>query len=97
MIRHVTLIEFKADATAAQKEAVLAAFRQLPEHVPGILEFRVGLDLGLLAGNAGLAVQASFASREDFLAYASHAAHGSVVFPACGPIMAGYSTAQFEG
>tara|TARA_R110000787_G_scaffold89099_1_gene188713 strand:+ start:210 stop:503 length:294 start_codon:yes stop_codon:yes gene_type:complete len=97
MIRHITLINFKADATQAQKEEALKAFQQLPQHIPGILEFHVGLDLGLLEGNASLAVQATFAKKEDFLAYSTHEAHGSVIFPVCGPIMAGYSTAQFEG
>lgn len=97
MIRHITLINFKEDATQAQKDEALQAFQQLPQHIPGILEFQTGLDLGLLEGNASLAVQATFANREDFLAYSTHEAHGSVIFPVCGPIMAGYSTAQFEG
>ncbi|MDO8863017.1 Dabb family protein [Haliea sp. E1-2-M8] len=97
MIRHITLIDFKEDATQEQKDEALQAFRQLPQHIPGILEFQVGLDLGLLEGNAGLAVQATFANREAFITYSRHEAHGSVVFPVCGPIMAGYSTAQFEG
>lgn len=97
MIRHITLIHFKDDATQAQKEAVLAAFRKLPEHIPGIIDFHTGLDLGLLEGNAGIAVQATFASKEDFLNYSTHEAHETVIFPVCGQIMAGYSTAQFEG
>jgi hypothetical protein len=97
MIRHITLINFKEDTTEEQMSQTLQAFQQLPEHIPGILEFHVGLDLGLLEGNAGLAVQAIFANKEDFLAYSTHAAHGTVVFPVCGPVMAGYSTAQFAG
>ncbi len=96
MIRHSTLISFKEDATPEQKTEALNAFQQLPEHIRGILEFHVGLDLGLLEGNAGLSLQATFASREDFLDFSVHEAHGTVVFPACGHIMAGYSTAQFE-
>ncbi|MAL96655.1 MAG: stress protein [Haliea sp.] len=97
MIRHITLIHFKDDATQEQKEAVLAAFRKLPAHIPGIVDFHTGLDLGLLEGNAGIAVQATFANTDDFLAYSTHQAHESVIFPVCGHIMAGYSTAQFEG
>jgi len=97
MIRHITLITFKDDTTQEQRIQTLHAFQQLPKHIPGILEFHVGLDLGLLEGNAGLAVQATFANKEDFLAYSTHEAHGSVVFPVCGPVMAGYSTAQFAG
>ena len=96
MIRHITLIHFKDDTTREQRSQTLKAFQQLPQHIPGILEFHAGLDLELLEGNAGLAVQATFANREDFLAYSIHEAHGTVVFPVCGPVMAGYSTAQFE-
>ena len=97
MIRHTTLINFKDDATQEQKGEALKAFQQLPQHIPGILEFQVGLDLGLLEGNASLALQATFANREDFITYSAHEAHAAVVFPVCGPIMTGYSTAQFEG
>ena len=94
MIRHVTLIDFKEGTTEAQRTAVCEVFEQLPQHIPGIRQFEVGLDLGLLEGNAGLAVHATFDSQEDFITYATHAAHGEVVFPVCGEVMAGYSTAQ---
>jgi hypothetical protein len=96
MIRHVTLIDFKYGTTDEQMAAVRAAFQSLPEHIPGIRDFSVGLDLGLLEGNAGLAVHATFDSRDDFLAYSVHPAHGEVIFPVCGEVMAGYSTAQIE-
>ena len=96
MIKHVTLINFNDDASDEQKAAALAAFKTLPDHIEGIVDYSVGLDLGLLEGNAGLMVQASFANKDDFLAYSVHAAHGEVIFPVCGPIMAGYSTAQIE-
>jgi hypothetical protein len=96
MIKHVTLINFKEGTTDSQRAAVLAAFQSLPRHIPGITAFSVGLDLGLLEGNAGLAVFASFESQADFLAYSTHPAHGAIVFPVCGPLMAGYSTAQIE-
>lgn len=96
MIRHVTLINFNGDATAEAKQAVLAAFQSLPTHIPNVKEFTVGLDLGLLEGNADLMVVAGFDSRDDFLAYSTHQAHTDVIFPVCGPIMAGYSTAQIE-
>ncbi|MEM1111265.1 MAG: Dabb family protein [Pseudomonadota bacterium] len=94
MIQHVTLIDFKAGTTDAQKAAVLAAFQTLPDHIAEIRDFRAGLDLSLLEGNAGIAVHATFDSPEDFLAYSSHGAHMEVIYPVCGDVMAGYSTAQ---
>lgn len=96
MIQHITLIYFKDGTSEDQRQAVLAAFRKLPALIPGVKNFRVGLDLQLLEGNAGLAVLAEFDSQGDFLAYSSHAAHTEVIFPVCGEVMASYSTAQFE-
>lgn len=96
MIKSVSLINFREGTEQAQREAVLAAYRKLPSLIPGIVSFEVGLDLGLLEGTAGIAVIVGFASREDFLAYSTHQAHSEVIFPVCGPVMSGYSTAQFE-
>ena len=97
MIRSVSLIDFKEGTDQARRDAVLAAYRKLPSLIPGIVSFEVGLDQGLLPGNAGIAVIAGFASREDFLAYSTHQAHTDVIFPVCGPVMAGWSSVQFEG
>jgi hypothetical protein len=96
MIRHVTLIDFKEGTSDEQKQAVQVAFEKLPQQIPEIRDFEVGVDLGLLEGNAGLAVHATFNSQEDFMAYATHSAHGEVVYPVCGEVMAGYSTAQIS-
>ncbi len=96
MIQHITLIYFKDDTSAERKQAVLAAFQKLPELIPEVSAFRVGLDLALLEGNAGLAVVAEFATRDDFLAYSTHEAHAEVIFPVCGEVMASYATSQFE-
>lgn len=96
MIKHVTLINFKEDATQAQRTAVCEAFAQLPQHISQIRQFDVGLDLDLLEGNADLAVFATFDSEADFLVYSSHQAHSEIIFPVCGEVMAGYSTAQIS-
>ena len=96
MIRSVSLISFEEGTDQGQRDAVLAAYRKLPALIPGIVSFEVGLDQGLLQGNAGIAVIVGFASREDFVAYSTHQAHTDVVFPVCGPVMAGWSSVQFE-
>ena len=96
MIKSVSLINFKEATDQEQREAVLAAYRKLPSLIPGIVSFEVGLDQGLLEGNAGIAVIVGFASREDFLAYSTHQAHTDVIFPVCGPVMAGWCSVQFE-
>lgn len=96
MIQHIALIHFKPGTDAAQKQAVREAFKRLPSLIPNVQNFRVGLDLDLLEGNAGLAVMAQFELREHFLAYSTHSAHAEVIFPVCGEIMESYSTSQFE-
>ncbi|WP_157976552.1 Dabb family protein [Parahaliea mediterranea] len=95
MIQHITLIHFKDGTSDERKQAVLAAFEQLPGLIPQVKAFRVGLDMALLEGNAGLAVVAEFASEEDFLAYSTHVAHTEVIYPVCGEVMASYATSQF--
>ena len=77
MIKHVTLVHFKDGTTDQQKAAILNAFKALKEHIDVIRDFWVGLDLGLLEGNAGLSVIATFDSKEDFLTYSSHPEVGS--------------------
>jgi hypothetical protein len=96
MIRSVTLIRFKPGTDAAAREAVRQAYLQLPGRIPGLLRIQPGLDLGLLEDTADLAVVAEFATREDFLAYAQHPAQMELIFPVCGPVMAGYTTLQHE-
>lgn len=96
MIQHITLIYFKEGTDDERQQKVLEAFQQLPSLIPQVKQFRCGLDLGLLDGNASLAVVAEFASSDDFLVYSTHAAHAEVIFPVCGEVMASYSTSQFE-
>jgi len=96
MIRHVLLISFKPGTDATAKAAVKAAFEKLPGLISAVKSYSVGLDLGLLPGNADLAVIAEFANDADFLAYSQHAAHAEVIYPVCGQVMASYSTAQYK-
>ena len=96
MIRSVTLITFKDGTDAASREAVRQAYLQLPAHIPGLLAIHPGLDLNLLEGTADLAVVAEFARREDFLTYSQHPAQAELIFPVCGPVLAGWHTLQHE-
>jgi hypothetical protein len=96
MIRSVTLIHFKAGTDARARAAVRAAYQDLPAQIPQLRSISAELDAGLLEGAAGIAVIAEFASREDFLAYAQHPAQSSVIYPVCGPVLASYSTLQYE-
>ncbi len=95
MLRHVLLIRFNPDTSDAVKAAVKAAFEKLPTLIPQVRSYSVGVDRGLLAGNADMAVVAEFANEADFLAYSQHPAHAEVIYPVCGQAMESYSTAQY--
>lgn len=96
MIKHVCLITFKDDTDADTRRAVKEAYEKLPSLIPEIKSFEVGLDAGLLEGNASLAIVGEFASADDFKVYSEHPAQMEVIYPVCGPVMAGYATAQYD-
>jgi hypothetical protein len=98
MIHHLCLITYKDPAAvdAAAQAAIDAAYMKLPALIPGIISMMVGRDMGLLPGNADLAILATFETIEAFKNYSTHNAHGTVIYPVLGHFMASYSTAQFE-
>jgi heme-degrading monooxygenase HmoA len=98
VIHHLCLITYKDPAAvdAAAQAAIDAAYLALPGRIPGILSMQVGRDAGLLDGNADYCIQATFESREAFVNYSTHEAHGTVIYPVLGHFMASYTTAQFE-
>jgi len=99
VIQHLCLITYKDPAAvdAATQKAIDDAYLKLPAIIPGILSMKVGRDLALLEGNAHYGILATFESQDAFRNYSTHPAHGTVIFPVLGHLMAGYSTAQFEG
>lgn len=98
MVTHLCLITYKDPAAvdAATQAAIEAAYLKLPAIIPGLTSMKVGRDLGLLDGNAHLCILATFDSKEAFQAYSVHPAHGEIIFPVLGHLMAGWSTAQFD-
>ena len=75
-VRHVVLGALKESATEAQKEALLAGFRALPDSIPQILHLDCGIDLGLAKGNhGGFVATVDFADGAAYKVYATHAAH----------------------
>ena len=45
MIRHMVLVRFRADVTADEKSAVFEQLAALRAHLPGVLDFRAGLNV----------------------------------------------------
>lgn len=73
------LMQFKVEATKEQIDAAVKGLRTMPDTVPGILRYDVGLDLGLGDDNPDLALVADFASEPDWRAYLEHPAHLDVI------------------
>jgi hypothetical protein len=98
MLTHLCLITYKdpKSVDATTQKAIEEAYLKLPSIIPGIASMKVGRDAGLLDGNADLCILATFESQEAFKNYSTHEAHGRVIFPVLGHLMASWSTAQFE-
>ena len=87
-LRHVVLGRFTDEATAEQKEAMLAAMRGMPSKIPEIRSLVCGLDAGLAAGNHSFAANVEFESDADYKVYASHPEHVRVINEFIKPILA---------
>lgn len=96
MIQHVCLITLKEGTDEATRRAVREAYEKLPSLIPEIRSWEIALDAGLLEGNATLSILGTFDSAEDFKVYSEHPAQMEVIYPVCGPVLAGYATAQYE-
>jgi hypothetical protein len=93
--RHVMLMEFKESATADQIEAALAGLGTMPELVPGILRYELGLDIGIMDGNPDLALIADFASERDWRSYLEHPEHVAVAEKWIAPIKGTMTRVQY--
>lgn len=87
MIRHVALFLFGDDVDEDQVEELRTALRTMPEVIPFIRRYDVGVDLGLANNPADLAVVADFDSVADYQAYASNPDHMAVVRDRVRPIV----------
>lgn len=95
MIRHVSLLTWRDDATSEQIEAVATALRTLPGLIPELRDYRVGADLGVDAGNAHFVVIGDFDDADAYAIYRDHPEHVAVARAHILPILAGRSAAQY--
>ena len=96
MFRHVVLLTWKPDTTPEQKEQVTTDLSTLPKLVPGIRDYRIGADAGLVAGNADFAITADFDDADAYLVYRTHPAHIDVLDRTIRPIAAQRVAVQYE-
>ena len=79
MLTHVVLIDVPDDAPEGAIDELVAGLRSLPDQIPEIQEYTVGVDLALAEGNASVAIIGRYASPEDLRTYIDHPAHQAVV------------------
>ncbi len=90
MIRHLVLLRFQPDVTAAEKAALMAGLDALREHLPGMLAFTALANTSpedpVVHGfRDGFAIDlADAAARDAYLADPAHRALGARLVAACG-------------
>ena len=90
------MFTFKADATAAQREAVDAALSSLPGRIPELRGYRFGPDAGINEGNFDYAVVADFDDVDGYLVYRDHPEHMKVLLETIAPIISARAAVQFD-
>ena len=95
MIRHVSVLTFRDDATPEQLAAVAGALRALPARIPELRDYRVGPDLGIDAGNGSFVVIGDFDDEAGYRTYRDHPDHLAVAREHILPILTGRRAAQY--
>ena len=96
MIRHVVLLHWKDNTDPQAIDAVSAAFAKLPGLIAQIRNYQFGPDLGIYQGNADYILVADFDNEADLKAYVTHPDHNALMQDVTAPIMASFSSAQFQ-
>ena len=91
------LLRWNDDATAAQRDAVVAGLRGLPRAIPEIRNYQVGTDAGIGGeGNSDLAIVADFDDVDAYVVYRDHPVHQDVIARLIRPILASRAAVQHE-
>ena len=96
MFRHVVLLKWKDDATPEQRQAAADGIRGLPDVVPGIRRFAVGLDVGMDPNTYDLVIVADFDDAAGYAAYRDNPDHRALIHNVTGPILAARAAVQHE-
>jgi len=94
MFRHVVLLRWKPEATAAERFAVQSNLADLPARIPQIRNYEIGADAHVNDGNFDLVVVADFDDVADYLVYRDHPDHQAVIRERIQPILADRAAIQ---
>ncbi|MFJ6654322.1 Dabb family protein [Microbacterium sp. NPDC091313] len=87
MLTHIGLLTLVDTATDEDRAAIADGLLGLVGVIDGLVEARVGADLGLKDGNGSVLFQLTFDSEEAWRAYAAHPAHQAVIASAIAPVL----------
>lgn len=93
-LRHIVTLTFRDDTPAEQVESIAGALRELPDQIPQLRGYVVGVDAGLSEGNASIAVVADFDDVAGWEAYRDHPAHQAVITRQIAPVLTSRSAVQ---
>jgi hypothetical protein len=96
MLRHAVLLTLETGPDSETTAAIVQALRKLPAQIPSVREYEVGVDLGLNAGNATIAVVAGFDDEKGYVEYRDHPAHRAVIDELITPVRQARAAIQFE-
>ncbi|UDY36347.1 Dabb family protein [Dermatobacter hominis] len=96
MVRHVVLLTFVDGTSPEEVEAIATALRGLPDRIPELRSYVVGVDLDLADDNADLVVVADVDDVDGYVAYRDHPEHQRIIAEMIRPILASRTAAQHE-
>ena len=96
MLRHVVCLQFKAETTAAQRQALADALATLPARIPEIRNYTFGSDAGLADGNHDFAIVADFDDAEAWARYQHDPEHQRILAELVRPVIAARAAVQFS-
>ena len=83
MIKHIVMWRLKNDVDRLEKEkrasAMKARLESLPQAIPQIKRFEVGLNINPSERAMDIVLNSEFAGREDLATYSAHLAHQEAV------------------
>lgn len=89
-------LTFRDDTTDEQLDEIVTRLRALPDSIPELKDYVVGLDVGRSEGNATLGIVADFEDWAGFEAYRDHPDHVAVASELILPVLTGRGAVQHE-
>jgi Stress responsive A/B Barrel Domain len=96
MIRHIVLLTLRSDAPPDAAASIAERLRGLTGVIPSIRDYQVGVDLGIVPGNATVAAIGTFDDQAGYLEYRDHRAHLAVIEEYINPVREARTAIQFE-